>query len=52
MNIWSKIQSILTAPLTEDLDTPHLFLLVGLVIVSIGAWLIILNYMTRSIEEL
>jgi hypothetical protein len=49
----SNIQAIVTAPLTEKLDITHLFLLVGLVLVMIAAWMIILGYIrSASIEVL
>lgn len=50
-NLLSDIQAILTAPLTENLDMVHLFLLVGLVLVCIAAWIIILGYIRAATIE-
>lgn len=52
MEIVSNIKSILTAPLNEKLDPFHLFLIVGLVIVSVCAWMIILRYMEAGISTI
>ncbi len=51
-NIWTEIKAILTAPLGQKLDPIQLFLIVGLVLVSISAWLIILKYMTASVATI
>ena len=48
--IWTGIKNILTAPLGQKLDPVQLFLIVGLVLVSISAWLIILKYMQAGIS--
>lgn len=48
-NIWTEIKAILTAPLNNKLDPIQLFLIVGLVIVSISAWFIILKYMQAGV---
>lgn len=49
--LWSDIQAILKAPLTEQLDTTHLFLLTGLVLVFIAAWLMILSHIRIAAQE-
>lgn len=49
--ILTNIRNLLTVPLTEDLDATHLFLLVGLVLVMISAWLIILGYIRAATIE-
>jgi hypothetical protein len=51
-NIWTEIKGILTAPLTDEMDPVQLFLIVGLVIVSISAWLILLRYMQAGISTI
>lgn len=51
-NIWTEIKGILTAPLGQKLDTVQLFLIVGLVLVSISAWLIILRYMQAGVSTI
>lgn len=38
-----NVRDAVEAPLTEPLDAVHLFLIVGIVIVSIGAWFLILS---------
>lgn len=51
-NIWTEIKGILTAPLGQKLDTVQLFLIVGLVLISISAWLIILRYMQAGVSTI
>ena len=50
--IWAEIKNILTAPLGQKLDPVQLFLIVGVVLVSIAAWLIILKYMQAGISTI
>lgn len=52
MGIWNEIKAILTAPLGQKLDPIQLFLIVGVVLVSISAWLIILKYMQAGISTI
>jgi hypothetical protein len=49
-NIWTEIKTILTAPLGQRLDPVQLFLIVGLVLVFVTAWLIILKYMQAGVS--
>ena len=49
--LWDDIIAILKAPLTNDLDTTHLFLLTGLVLVFIAAWLMILGHIRAAAME-
>ncbi len=49
--LWSEIQSILKAPITSSLDTTHLFLLTGLILVFIAAWLMILGHIRAAAME-
>jgi hypothetical protein len=48
-NLWTDILNLLKAPVAGGLDTMHLFLLVGIVLVAIVAWLMILRYL-ESVE--
>lgn len=52
MPIWSEIKAILTAPLAEKLDPVQLFLIVGLVLVFVSAWIILLGYMDTGISAI
>lgn len=49
--IWADIQAILTHPVTDDLDMTHLFLLVGLILVMIAAWIFILKHIEAATIE-
>lgn len=49
--IWSNILATLKAPLTEDLDIIHLFMLTGLILVFIAAWLMILSHIRTAASE-
>jgi hypothetical protein len=51
-NIWSEVVSILKAPLVSTLDTKTLFLLVGLVLVMIAAWVMILGHIRVAAQEI
>lgn len=48
--LWADILAILKAPLTNDLDTLHIFLLTGLVLVFIAAWIMILTHIRAAAE--
>lgn len=50
-NLWTQILAILKAPLTSKLDTLHLFLITGLVLVFIAAWLMILRHIQMAAME-
>lgn len=50
--LWADIQAILRAPLTNQLDTVHLFLLTGLILVFIAAWLMILAHIRIAASEI
>jgi flagellar biosynthesis/type III secretory pathway M-ring protein FliF/YscJ len=41
---------LLSTPITKDLDVKHLFLLVGIVIISIAVWAVLLSYITRGVQ--
>lgn len=42
--VWSDILAMLKTPFVGDLDVTHLFILVGVVLVFIAAWVFILNH--------
>lgn len=48
--LWQNFKNLLTTPLAEELDTVHLFLIVGVVLVSIAAWIIILGYIKSGVS--
>ena len=50
--LWDDIKAILTAPFVGDLDLVHLFLLVGLVLVFIAAWVMVLGHIQSAAAEL
>ena len=50
-SIWNNIVAILKAPLTNDLDTTHVFLLTGLILVFIAAWIMILQHIREAAME-
>jgi hypothetical protein len=49
-NLLSNILAILKAPVAGELDTVHLFLLTGLILVFIAAWIMILNHIRVASE--
>jgi hypothetical protein len=50
-DLWSKMLAILKAPLVGELDTTHLFLLTGLILVFIAAWIMILGHIRAAASE-
>lgn len=50
-NLWDDIVNILKAPFVGDLDLIHLFLLVGVILVFIGAWVMILRHIRLAAME-
>ena len=50
--IWDDILNILRAPLAGNLDITHLFLLVGLVLVMIAAWILVLDHIRSAASEI
>lgn len=48
--VWSDAMELLSTPITKDLDVKHLFLLVGIVIISIAIWAVLLSYITRGVQ--
>ena len=49
-NVWSDVVDLISTPITKDLDVKHLFLLVGIVIISIAIWAVLLSYITRGVQ--
>ncbi len=50
--LWSDVLAILQAPFVGELDLIHLFLLVGVILIMITAWLLVLNYVRLAALEL
>ena len=51
MELWQSISDIVTAPFVGDLDLVHLFLLIGIILVFIAAWVLILNKVRDAAME-
>jgi hypothetical protein len=47
----SDIVALLKVPVAGKLDTTHLFLLIGLVLVMVAAWVIIMRYVETDVAE-
>ena len=52
MEIWTSIKDIITAPFTQPLDMKSLFVLIGLILVMIFAWIMILHYVELAAAEI
>lgn len=50
MELWSNIVAIIKTPFAGELDIEHLFLLIGLVLVFIVAWIFILQHIRSAAE--
>ncbi len=50
-NLLSNILATLKAPVAGELDTVHLFMLTGLVLVFIAAWIMILGHIRAATSE-
>jgi hypothetical protein len=50
--IWSDILATLRAPFVGSLDLEHLFLLVGIVLIFVAAWVLILNHVRLAAAEI
>jgi hypothetical protein len=46
--MWARIQTLLAAPIVGQVDIVHLFLVTGLVLVSIGLWHRILAHLPNE----
>lgn len=51
VKLWTDILDILKQPFIGNLDVKHLFLLVGLVLVFIVAWVMILQHIRTAAME-
>jgi hypothetical protein len=49
--LWNDIKALLTAPLVGELDTVHLWALVGVVILSLVVWGFILRHVALAAES-
>lgn len=49
--LWSDILAMLKAPFVGSLDIRHLFLLVGVVLIFVVAWVFILNHIRLAAAE-
>lgn len=49
--IWDNITDILKAPFVGELDLVHLFLLIGVVLVFVAAWVFILRHIRLAASE-
>lgn len=52
MQLWNDIVAMLKAPFVGDLDLTHLFLLIGVVLLFIAAWVLILNHVRLAASEI
>jgi hypothetical protein len=49
--LWDDILAILRAPFVGELDSLHLFLIVGLVLIFAAAWVFILRHVRLAATE-
>lgn len=49
--LWDDITDMLKAPFVGDLDLVHLFLLTGVVLLFIAAWVLIINHVKLAATE-
>jgi len=52
MKLWEDILALLKAPVSGELDTLHIFLLTGLVIIGAIIWFIVLDHIRSAATEL
>lgn len=50
--LWDDITAILKAPFIGEVDTVHLFLIVGLILIFTAAWVFILNHIRIAASEI
>ena len=48
----THVRNLVETPFTEPLDAVHLFLIVGVVLISIGFWHLILGELSRALPLL
>lgn len=51
MQIWQDVKDVIAAPFGGELDLVHLFLLIGVILVFLGAWLFILAHIRSAAME-
>lgn len=51
MKIWQDVKDVIAAPFSGDIDAKHLFLVIGLILVFIAAWLFILAHIRAAMME-
>lgn len=52
MSLLTSVSNTVSAPLTEQLDVKHLFLLTGLVIIFTMMWAFILAHIRAAVQEI
>lgn len=50
--LWNKVKDILTAPLVGELDTVHLFLALGVVLIGLIVWGFVLRTIALAATEI
>ena len=51
MKIWQDVKDVIAAPFGGDVDAKHLFLLIGMLLIFISAWLFILSHIRAAMME-
>lgn len=49
--VWDDVMTMLKTPFVGQLDLPHLFMLVGIVLIFATVWAIILHYVRLTAME-
>ena len=49
--IWEDVKNLLTAPVVGEVDTIHLWAIVGLVLISLFVWGFILRHIRLAASE-
>ena len=52
MHIWDEVKKVFAAPFSGEVDMVHLFLLIGVILVFIVAWMFILAHIRSAAMEL
>lgn len=52
MQIWQDMKDVIAAPFGGELDLMHLFLLIGVILVFVVAWMFILAHIRSAAMEL
>ena len=51
-NLLNDVLDLLKVPVAGNLDVKHLFLLIGLILVMVAAWIMILHHIRSAAEEI